>query len=369
MKEQYTVADLFSGAGGLSLGFKMAGFKIIFALDIDWSAMRTYIKNNPGVAWINKDIRKVPVYEIMEVAGVGKGDIDIMVAGIPCEGYSLLNRRYDPSDPRNYLFLEYIRVVKDLKPKAVVIENVPGLFKRANGTFRKAIEEALKNLGYTVRSFQLNALDYGVPQKRIRVFFVGMLGSKENFEPPPPTHGPSLNSIISYLENENGKEPQQIKPHLTVWDAISDLPPLKPGEKKEHYTYPPKTEYQRLMREGSVELYNHEAPNHPKWTVELIAKTKPGHPIYSTFKQRIRLAWDKPAPTIPAGGVRPQWFFAHPDQPRGLTVREMARLQSFPDRYVFYGSIIKQRALVGDAVPPLLAKAIAKQLLKYIKHL
>ena len=367
MKAKYTVADLFSGTGGLTLGFKMAGFKVVFALDMDWDAMYTYIKNNPEVSWINKDIRKVSAKEIMEVAGIGKGDFDAIIAGIPCEGYSILNRRYDPSDPRNYLFLEFIRIVKALKPKAVVIENVPGLFRRANGGFRRAIEEALRRLGYTVTSFQLNALDYGVPQKRVRVFFVGLAG-KEKFEPPPPTHGSSSKSILSYLGGKRTGE-SGFKPYLTVWDAISDLPPLKPGQKKEQYEEPPKTEYQRMMREGANKLYNHEAPKHPKWTVELIARTKPGQPIYTTFKQRIRLAWNRPAPTIPAGGVRPQWFFAHPEQPRGITVREMARLQSFPDRYVFYGSMIKQRILVGDAVPPLLAKAIAEQLLKYISSL
>lgn len=355
MKAAYTVADLFSGAGGLTLGFRMAGFRAIFALDVDWDAMYTYIRNNPGVAWIAKDIRKVSAEEIMEVAGVGRGELDVVIAGIPCEGYSLLNRRYDPSDPRNYLFLEFTRVVRALKPKAVVIENVPGLFRRANGGFRKAIEGALRKLGYTMNSFELNALDYGVPQRRSRVFFVGLI-DKHKFEPPPPTHG-----------NEDTQ--RKLKKPVTVWEAISDLPPLKSGEKKKRYEGPPKTEYQRMMRECSVKLYNHEAPRHPKWTVELIARTKPGEPIYKTFKQRIRLRWNEPAPTIPAGGVRPQWFFAHPEQPRGLTVREMARLQSFPDHYIFYGPVTKQRILVGDAVPPLLARAIASQLLNYLQDL
>jgi len=366
MKATYIVADLFSGAGGLTLGFRMVGFKVVFALDVDWDAMYTYTKNNPGIAWIVKDIRKVSAEEIMDVAGIGKGDFDVIMAGIPCEGYSLLNRRYDPSDPRNYLFLEFMRVVKALKPKAFLIENVPGLFRRANGGFRKAIEDALRRLGYTVNSFELNALNYGVPQRRVRVFFAG-LADKEKFEPPTPTHGQPSKSILSYISNKEARN--ELKKPLTVWDAISDLPPLKPGEKKEKYEEPPKTEYQKMMREGSTKLYNHEAPKHPKWTVELIARTKPGEPIYKTFKQRIRLKWDEPAPTIPAGGVRPQWFFAHPEQPRGLTVREMARLQSFPDYYVFYGSMIKQRILVGDAVPPLLARAIASQLLKYLRTL
>lgn len=365
MKSTYVFADLFSGAGGLTLGFRMSGFKPVFALDFDWDAVHTYVENNPDVSWIAKDVREVSAGEVMDVAGVGKGDFDVMVAGIPCEGYSLLNRRYDPSDPRNYLFLEFVRLVKALRPKAVVIENVPGLFRRADGGFRRAIEDALRRLGYSVNSFELNAVNYGVPQRRVRVFFVGLAG-KDRFEPPPPTHGQyGRKTILSYL---NGEDVELKKP-VTVWDAISDLPPLGPGEKKESYEEPPKTEYQRMMREGSTRLYNHEAPRHPKWTVELIARTKPGDPLYETFKQRIRLRWDEPAPTIPAGGVRPQWFFAHPEQPRGLTVREMARLQSFPDTYVFYGPTIKQRVLVGDAVPPLLARAIASQLLKYLPSL
>ena len=363
MKSTYVVADLFSGAGGLTLGFRMAGFRVAFALDVDWDAMYTYTINNPGVAWIVKDVRKVSAGEIMDVAGVGRGDFDVMVAGIPCEGYSLLNRRYDPSDPRNYLFLEFMRIAKVLRPKAVVIENVPGLFRRADGSFRRAIEDALRGLGYSVRSFELNALNYGVPQRRVRVFFVGLAGG-DRFEPPPPTHGESGGrSLLSYM---NGTE---LRRPVTVWDAISDLPPLRPGERKESYEVPPKTEYQKMMREGSTRLYNHEAARHPEWTVELIARTRPGEPLYKTFKQRIRLRWDEPSPTIPAGGVRPQWFFAHPEQPRGLTVREVARLQSFPDSYVFYGSMIKQRVLVGDAVPPLLARAIASQLLKYLPDL
>ncbi|MCS7385121.1 MAG: DNA cytosine methyltransferase [archaeon GB-1867-005] len=361
MKSTNTMIDLFSGAGGLTLGFRWAGFKPVLALDVDWDAIVTYKANNPGVSWICKDIRKVSTKEIIEVSGVEKGGIDVIVAGIPCEGYSLLNRRYDPSDPRNYLFIEFMRIVRSLKPKAVVIENVPGLFRRANSLFRKAIESALEDLGYKVKSFELNALNYGVPQRRVRVFFVGT--TNELYEPPPPTHKFEKHGIETYIYGKN----RELKSPLTVWDAISDLPPLKPGEKKERYESEPKTEYQKLMRCGSTKLYNHIAPKHPEWTIKLIERTKPGEPLYNTFKQRVRLRWDEPSPTIPAGGVRPQWFFAHPSQARGLTVREMARLQSFPDKYIFYGSIIKQRILVGDAVPPLLAKVLAEQLIKYIR--
>ena len=367
MDSSILVADLFSGAGGLSLGFKMAGYKLAFALDVDRDAMYTYATNNPEVPWLCKDVRKVLVKEIEDISGLRRGDFDIIVAGIPCEGYSQLNRRYDPSDPRNYLFLEFLRIIKELKPKSILIENVPGMFRRSGGLFKQAIEEALRKIGYTVFTMKLNAVHYGIPQKRERVFFVGFLRLFKDFSPPPPTHiCLSEKNLLSYTERK-GAGVAHTK-CVTVWDAISDLPPLKPGETKETYESPPKTEYQKMMREGATRLYNHTAPRHPEWTIKRIATTLPGESIYDTFKQRIRLRWDEPSPTIPAGGVRPQWFYAHPEQPRGLTVREVARLQSFPDTYVFYGSMIKQRILVGDAVPPLLAKAIAEHLKKYLRE-
>jgi DNA (cytosine-5)-methyltransferase 1 len=368
MNPQPLAADLFSGAGGLSLGFKAAGYRLAFALDVNWDAMRTYTANNPGVPWLCKDVRKVLVKEIEDVSGVKRGDVDIVIAGIPCEGYSQLNRRYDPSDPRNYLFLEFLRIVKALRPKAVLIENVPGMSRRSGGLFRRAVEDALRKIGYTVYTMELNALNYGVPQKRERVFFAGFLGSIRGFSPPHPTHNLPSKNLLSYMDRGNAAE-SGFRRRLTVWDAISDLPPLEPGEAKDTYESPPKTEYQRAMREGATRLHNHAAPNHPEWTVKRIAATRPGGSIYGTFRQRIRLRWDEPSPTIPAGGVRPQWFFAHPEQPRGLTVREVARLQSFPDTYVFHGTMIEQRILVGDAVPPLLAKAIAECLKKYLCEL
>lgn len=356
MRAKKTVIDLFCGAGGLSLGFRQAGYEVLLGLDVDWDAIQTFTANNPGVAWICKDVRKVSTSEILEEAGIGRGDVDVLVAGIPCEGYSLLNRRYNPLDPRNYLFAEFMRIARELRPRSVLIENVPGLLRRENGGFRKVIEDELRELGFHVYSFFLNAADFGVPQRRVRLFFVGTL-SKEKFEVPVSLYGPreSLPCLTSI-----------VRPYITVWDAISDLPPLRAGEEKRTYESEPKTDYQRAMRNGSTILHNHRAPAHPEWTIRLIERAKPGEPLYNTFKQRIKLRWDEPSPTIPAGGIRPQWFFAHPEQPRGITVREAARLQSFPDTYVFYGSLIKQRILVGDAVPPLLARVLAKKLAEII---
>jgi DNA (cytosine-5)-methyltransferase 1 len=143
MKTKLYVADLFSGTGGLTLGFKMAGYQVVFALDFDWDAMYTYTKNNPEVTWLCKDVRKVLVSEIEDVSGLRRGDFDIIVAGIPCEGYSQLNRRYDPSDPRNYLFVEFLRMVGAFRPKSILVENVPGMFRRGGGTFKRFIHQHL----------------------------------------------------------------------------------------------------------------------------------------------------------------------------------------------------------------------------------
>lgn len=361
MKKSPSVADLFCGSGGLSLGLKMTGYKLKFCLDVDWNAVYTYKENNPEVSWINKDIRKVSADEIIEVGGFQKGEIDLLVAGIPCEGYSMLNRRYNPSDPRNFLFLEFMRIVKNIQPKNVLIENVSGLARRASGDFKEAIIGALKKLGFKVTFLELNSVHYGVPQKRIRVFFIGTKG--KTVTPPTPTHGEDLITIDNY----NSKSSIKKKRVVTVKDAISDLPNLESNEEKfSNEKSDTLTPFQKLMRSPDLKISNHKAPNHPEWTIKRIADTKPGTAIYETFKQRKRLGWDQPAPTVPAGGVRPQWFFGHPEQPRGLTVREKARLQSYPDWYEFYGPITKQRILVGDSVPPLLTKAIGEKLKEYI---
>jgi DNA (cytosine-5)-methyltransferase 1 len=146
---------------------------------------------------------------------------------------------------------------------------------------------------------------------------------------------------------------------VTVWEAIGDLPPLEPGESKTEYTAEPHSAYARLMRAGASRLFNHEAPFHDERTLRRIARARPGEPLYESFRQRIRLDPNRPSPTIVAGGIRPQFLFAHPFQNRGLTVREQARLQSFPDTFVLEGGMVQGRVLTGNAVPPLLAEALA----------
>lgn len=351
-----TVVDLFSGAGGLSLGFALAGFNIVLGTDIHKPSVETFLHNHPKTIGILGDIRKIPGEMISELLdGV---EVKVLTAGVPCQGFSLNNRKRNPDDPRNYLFLEFIRFVELLKPDFLVLENVPGMKSMANGSFVREIEKQIKLAGenngkrYHVEHRILNAADFGVPQTRKRLIF---LASAKEYP-------------IVWPEPEFGTPD---RPYRTVLDAIGDLPPLQPWEEKDFYTTSPQTEYQKMMRGGSVVLWNHEAPKHPQSTIEKIRDTKPGEPIYPKFTQRIRLRWDKPSPTQTAGGVSAQYQFGHPRDPRGLTIRERARIQSFPDWYKFLGGVVQGRIQTGNAVPPLLAKAIAekiKEVINKTKH-
>jgi DNA (cytosine-5)-methyltransferase 1 len=337
--------DLFSGVGGFSVGFERAGFKTILGLDIHKAAAETFMRNFPKAGFILGDARGVPIELVLEAtAGVRP---DVITAGVPCQGFSLNNRKRHVNDQRNYLFLEVIRFAEALRPKVLVIENVPGMASARKGgadlSFVHEVAFAMEELGYEVNFAKLNAADYGAPQIRERIFFVGVEKGLP-FEWPDPLFGPA--------------SPEK-RPYVTVWEAIGDLPPLEPGESKRGYTAEAHSAYARLMRAGASRLFNHEAPFHDERTLRRIANTRPGEPLYETFRQRIRLDPNRPSPTVIAGGIRPQFLFAHPFQNRGLTVREQARLQSFPDTFVFEGGMVQGRALTGNAVPPLLAEALA----------
>jgi DNA (cytosine-5)-methyltransferase 1 len=340
-----TLIDLFSGAGGFSVGFERAGFKTILGLDVHRAAAETFMRNFPRAGFILGDARRVSIELVLEATAGLKPDV--ITAGVPCQGFSLNNRKRHADDQRNYLFLEVIRFAEALRPKALVIENVPGMASARKGgadlSFVHEVASAIEELGYEVSFARLNAANYGVPQTRERVFFVGTEKGLR-FEWPRPLLGPF--------------SPEK-RPYVSVWEAIGDLPPLEPGESKEEYTAEAHSAYARLMRAGASRLFNHEAPFHDERTLRRIASTRPGEPLYETFRQRIRLDPNRPSPTVIAGGIRPQFLFAHPFQNRGLTVRERARLQSFPDTFVFEGGMVQGRVLTGNAVPPLLAEALA----------
>lgn len=350
------VVDLFSGCGGLSYGLSEAGYNIVLGSDNWKDSLDTFQHNHNHSSILLGDIRKISSKQIQNHAN----DIDIIVGGPPCQGFSLTGPR-NFYDERNKLYIEFLRVVKDIKPKAFIIENVPGLATLFKGQVKDRIIEEFSKIGYSVTSKILNASDYGVPQNRKRIFFVG-LKSKKTFEFPYPTHFDQ--KALPIFEKK-----------VTVWDAISDLPLLDGeylGEEISDYTLSPQTEYQKAMRKDSSKLYNHVAALHKKTTRQIISLVPEGK-NYKSLPDKYRnsrnfhIAWtrldrNRPAPTIDTG----HRHHFHPIANRVPTVRESARLQSFPDKFVFTNSKTSQYTQVGNAVPPLLAKKIGDKLLEYL---
>lgn len=342
------VVELFCGCGGTSVGFEMAGYQIGIGSDIHRCSIETFRINHEGVSTILGDIHKVKTEDVLRL--LDGRQVDVLIGGVPCQGFSLNNRKRHADDKRNQLYKEFLRFVEALKPRAILLENVSGM--KSTGDFVPEIEKSLSIAGeMEVKSKLLYAPDYGVPQSRLRLVFVGVKGQKFDFGSIEKTNGAGTG-----------------KPYNTVWDAIGDLPVIASNEESTKYTKRPKTEYQILMR-GDVpnnKLTNHQAPNHPQDVIDMIHNTKEGEPLYEKYHQRIRLCRTELSPTQVSGGIRPSFQFGHPTQDRGLTIRERCRLQSFPDSFFVYGGIVQGRVQTGNAVPPLLAKAIALAIKKYL---
>jgi DNA (cytosine-5)-methyltransferase 1 len=337
------VAELFCGLGGLSQGFIQAGFELTVGADIHQPSIDSLKANHPSAKAILGDLKKLSSSHMKEI--MGDDQPVVMLAGVPCQGFSLSNRKRHDSDERNQLFQEFLRLAKPNTPRAVVIENVSGMRSAGGGSFVPAIRNAIEeDLGLEVHVLFLNAADFGVPQTRERLFFIGLPKGSNWIEPKP-----SFGKLAG-------------KPHRTVRDAIEDLPYLGPGEEVTVYDSEPTSELARLLRGEFTRLTNHVAPNHPPETIARIARTEPGKPLYESFRQRIRLSWDAPSPTQVSGGIRAQFQFGHPGQSRGLSVRERARIQTFPDHIHVEGGLVQGRVQTGNAVPPLLAQAIAESI-------
>lgn len=356
--DKLKMIDLFCGAGGFAVGCAWAGFQSVLGLDHLEPAMRTWVRNHPhGIGCLGDIAQFNPEYikKLLEQKGVTH--IDLITGGVPCQGFSIANRKHNDNDERNFLFMEYMRFVKVFKPPFIILENVSGMRSTAGGHFEHAIKHHMEELDYTVSIKLVNAADYGVPQFRQRLLFVGVRNDS------------GMN--IPYVFPEGSFKGK----YRTVNDAIADLPLLGNGESSEVYATEPLNEYQKLLRgcgsikgiESLSKLHNHVSPKHPQKTVDKIASTPQGKPMYPKFKQRIRLRLDAPSPTQLAGGIRPQFQFGHPTQARGLSIRERARIQSFPDSYVFEGGTVQERVQTGNAVPPLLIYNIAMSIFEEIK--
>jgi DNA (cytosine-5)-methyltransferase 1 len=363
--------DLFCGAGGFTEGFRKAGgFHNVFAVDFDLKAIETLKYNHPKINAICSDVADLDADKIAKLKG--RKRVDVLIGGPPCQGFSLAGRRL-PDDPKNRLFLEYVRIVKELKPKVVVFENVVGLMSMQGGLVLEAICEEFADAGYEIAYDVLNAADYGVPQARPRFILIGRYG-KGPVSMPKPTHMATSKTITKDLFSD------ALLPHVSVKEALSNLPKIHQGEGLESVSFKrvAKSSFQKLVR-GEREpgtLFNHRATRHNPTIVERYDHMPQGGDIRSlpehlrTKKNNVfRLLDSVPARTITCNF---RTDIIHPWIPRGLTVREAARLQSFDDDYCFFGNLtrkaryVTQDDQVGNAVPPLLAKAIANHIRSYL---
>ena len=370
----YTTVDLFAGAGGITEGFRLQGeYKCVCANDFDEEAQHTFTYNHPSVPYILKDIRNLDSDEIIQNIESEEKNVDVITGGPPCQGFSLLGPRL-ADDPRNQLFKEYIRIAKGLKPKVIFFENVYGIMTMQKGKVVDAIVKSFKEIGYKCEYRLVNAADYGVPQARPRFVMIGVSDPSVTISFPEPTHGKTIdNEQLSLFHKE-------LKPYVTVDDALSDLPPIEPGQGEEEceHSLPYLTDYQ-LARKGERapgKLYCHRAINHSdkiKKRYSLIPQgctSKVLPPEYNNKKNNLfRLKGDEPARTITCCF---RMDLIHPHLNRGLTTREAARLQSFDDDYRFFGNLTRKAKFltqddqVGNAVPPLMAKAFADHIAKII---
>lgn len=321
----HKIVDLFCGAGGFSVGFESQGFESVGGFDVDESAVQTYDANHSGKG-ITGDLTDYTGDRICTELDVQKEDITGVVGGPPCQGFSNANRNRNEDDERNQLVFHFARLVSELEPEFFVMENVPGILTIADGSVPEQIIDEFASYGYSVAFKKLNTAEYGVPQKRERVIFIGVKQSL------------GVNPLTLFPDKTHAKTDYQ-----TVQDALEGLPRLEAGEEDE--TIP-----------------NHRAPNHQSQTVERISKAGHGEKVpYDSWSQKTRLHPNEPSPTILAG-KRSNYHRAHPEDDRGLTVRERARIQSFPDTFEFKGSVTDQRRQSGNAVPPKLASAIAEKI-------
>lgn len=359
-----TAIDLFCGAGGLSEGFRQAGFRILVGNDIDRFSGETFSQTHRDSAFLNAPIEKLSAQDFLRAARLRSGELDCLIGGPPCQGFSVYNHQRGMHDKRSSLFREYLRIVDGLRPKWVVMENVTGITSVGGGRAIRDITEGLTELGYCVEMRVLKAENYGIPQERRRIFIIGnRVGLPILW--PEATHGLGR------------------KPYVTVWEAIGDLPVLSNGETRDGpqlYRRAPHSEFQHYVRGNQTIVENHAAPR----LAEINLKRMNFIPEGGSWR-------DVPISLLPAGMRRARrcdhtkrygrlarnglastiltkcdlhWgAYIHPTQDRILTVREAARLQSFPDRFVFCGPRTEQYIQVGNAVPPLLATQVGQILM------
>lgn len=352
------VLDLFAGCGGLSLGFMQAGYRVTKAVEIDPTIAKTYMLNHRSTEILVNDISLLVKDDIFK-----QGETDIIIGGPPCQGFSMAGARIREGftdDPRNYLFKQYFSLVKKIKPKVFLMENVKGIMTMQRGKIFKDILKIFSGscdgCNYNVQYRIVKATDFGVPQKRERIFIIGVKKGDLN-----------LDELIALTKSEIREQYPNYFDKVTVRDAIGNLPEVTAdGEIKNPQ---PQTEYQHYLSTDSATLKNHNKTNHSKVAVNRMRRVANGA-NFTSLDETInsvhsgsygRLCWDEPAATIttrfdtPAGGR-----FTHPDEDRTLSPREAARIQSFPDDFIFYGNRTSVCKQIGNAVPPKVSYFLAR---------
>jgi DNA (cytosine-5)-methyltransferase 1 len=374
MSDGLNCVDLFSGAGGFSLGFKQAGFTISAAVDRSEAALQTYSHNLPDANVIQADLQEVSSSQLFNRVDVSANEIDVLIGGPPCKGFSTAGKM-NPDDPKNSLVANYVNILSKTSPRVVVMENVTGMLSMQDGEYVNQLINIFRREGYEIsdKPVVLNAAHYGVPQHRNRVFFFA--SKRGTITPPTPTH---YNPSLPDEKRPNAAE----EPWVPLVDAVEDLAFLKYGEEALEHKLQPLSQYQAKMRaESGDELYNHLATNHTEDVRKRFKQLKPGQSgndlpeEHQTKKHSLqRWHYGQPAPTAT---TLPDDFI-HYSQPRIPTVRELARIQSFPDWFKFKGprttggrrreNHVPQYSQVGNAVPPRLAKHVAESVKNHLRY-
>lgn len=394
------VLDTFAGAGGFSLGFHLAGAQVVGAVETDAWACDTFKHNHPEATVLKASVEQLSDREVKEAFEDDRKP-DVLLGGPPCQGYSVCRKEAgDPNDPRNSLFMEFLRFADILSPAKIVMENVPNLIKAKTKDGKFVIDvicQEMRSLGYQVEFRILDATNFGVPQIRRRLFVVGSKAPIDQFFPEPTHFNP--------WSDEPDIFNQHLLPCPSLWDAISDLPKLEAREGGEvlEYDQLPRNAFQEMLRDGSEKIFNHKAMNHSPRMIARFKAMKPGESVsdvpeelkpyrrnsngtvigtaYDQNNRRMRP--NRPCHTIPASFYA---NFVHPYQHRNFTAREGARIQTFPDWYKFLGkpTVVSHKLLaregreeekflcqysqIGNAVPPFLARSVAMHLISSFKE-
>jgi len=371
-KSHPKVLDIFSGCGGMSWGLEKNGFQTIGAIDNWQIALDTFKHNHPDALTINGDISQMDPSTVMAELGLEEGELDCLVGGPPCQGFSKNVRAASRflDDPRNQLFRDYVRFVKAFMPKVIVMENVAEIYNAYEGTVRTEIIELLEGLGYEVEVKVLFAPEYGVPQRRRRCFFFASRTGHKPVMPEPQFAKEDSETVFGTLPK-----------YRSAWSAISDLPILQNGEGTDgmNYMAEPENEFQAQMRKDSSLLFNHISNKLRDTQFARVSSLKAGEDIrHLPPELRPKSGYSGAYGRLDYEGVAPtitRWVFhigsgrySHPRENRALTMREAARLQSFSDDFVFLGSRNDQAGQIGNAVPPLLMAAFADNIKACLSH-